>query len=274
MSADPNRLQQVFWNLLSNAVKFTPKGGRVQLLLEQVNSHLRVSVSDSGEGISPQFLPYVFDRFRQSDASSTRLHGGLGLGLAIAKQLIELHGGTIFAESAGLGHGATFTVSLPFIATHEGDGTSQRSHLTETKLPIDAVSHADIAGLKVLVVDDEPDARALIRVLLEERKAQVVVAATAAEGLELLRESRPDVLVSDIGMPVQDGYELIRQVRRLDHHDGGATPAVALTAYARSEDHMKAVMAGFQQHVSKPVEPDELITVIASLAQRPPMHEA
>ena len=268
VSGDPNRLQQVFWNLLSNAVKFTPKGGLVRLLLERVNSHLEVSVSDSGEGINPQFLPYVFDRFRQSDASTTRQHGGLGLGLAIAKQLIELHGGSIRAKSPGLGQGAHFTVSLPLIAVHERDGSSPRPHPPPANLQADVVPCADIAGLKVLVVDDEPDARALIRALLEECQVRVVVAGTAAEGLDLLRENRPDVLVSDIGMPGQDGYELIRQVRRLGLQDGGATPAVALTAYARSEDRMKAVMAGFQHHVSKPVEPNELITMIASLAQR------
>ena len=273
VSGDPDRLQQVFWNLLSNAVKFTPQGGLVQLNLERVNSHLQVCVSDSGEGISPQFLPYVFDRFRQSDASTTRQHGGLGLGLAIAKQLIELHGGTVLARSAGIGQGATFIVSLPLIAAHERE-TPSRRRPAANNLPDEAIPCAAIAGLKVLVVDDEPDARALIRALLEEYEAQVVVAGTAAEGLDLLRARRPDVLVSDIGMPGEDGYELIRQVRRLGHHDGGATPAVALTAYARSEDRMKAVMAGFQHHVSKPVDPNELITMIASLAQRPSMRGA
>jgi PAS domain S-box-containing protein len=270
VSGDPGRLQQVFWNLLSNAVKFTPRDGRVQVLLERVNSHLEVSVIDTGEGITPDFLPHVFDRFRQADASSTRRHGGLGLGLSIARQLVEMHGGSVRAKSAGLGHGATFTVALPLMPIQgEPAPATERRHPRSAGDPAGRDACAEIAGVKVLVVDDEPDARALMKRLLEACDARVIVAASAAEAINLLQSQRPDVLVSDIGMPQDDGYALIRQVRALPPQSGGQTPAVALTAYARSEDRVKAVMAGFQHHVAKPVEPAELIAMIASLAQRP-----
>ncbi len=268
VSGDPNRLQQVFWNLLTNSVKFTPRGGRVQVVLERVNSHLEVSVIDTGEGIDPAFLPHVFDRFRQADAAITRRHGGLGLGLAIVKQLVELHGGNIRAKSPGMGHGATFTVSLPVMIVHtDADPSQERRHPTAAGLPIAWDACADLAGLKVLVVDDEPDARALVRRLLEDCNAVVIVAASAAEALERLKLDRPDVLVSDIGMPGVDGYELMRQVRALRPDEGGSTAAVALTAYARAQDRVKAVMAGFQHHIAKPVEPAELIAMVASLSR-------
>ncbi len=275
VSGDPGRLQQVFWNLLINAVKFTPRDGRVQVMLERVNSHVEVSVIDSGEGITPEFLPQVFDRFRQADGSTTRRHGGLGLGLAIVKQLVELHGGNVRAKSAGVGQGSTFTVMLPVMAVREGaEPGEERRHPTAdgaaggVKEEAEKLEGGDIAGMRVVVVDDEADARALMKRLLEENGAAVMVAGSAAEALEVLKRERPDVLVSDIGMPGEDGYSLIRRVRGLRGEEGGATPAVALTAYARAEDRMKAVGAGFQHHVAKPVEPGALIAVVGSLRRR------
>jgi CheY-like chemotaxis protein len=267
VSGDPNRLQQVFWNLLSNAIKFTAKGGRVQVLLERINSHLEVSVIDTGEGIDPAFLPHVFDRFRQADATTTRRHGGLGLGLAIVKQVVELHGGTIRAKSPGKNHGATFIVSLPLTVVHpEIDPLPPRRHPTAEPVAVAVDSSVRIAGVRVLVVDDEPDARALLRRLFEERGATVSTASSATEALSILQTERPDVLISDIGMPDEDGYTLIRRVRSLRPEHGGRTPAIALTAYARAEDRVKAVVAGFQHHLSKPIEPVELIVMVASLA--------
>jgi PAS domain S-box-containing protein len=268
VSGDPARLQQIFWNLLTNAVKFTRRGGRVQVLLERVNSHLEVSVIDTGEGINPAFLPHVFDRFRQADGTTTRRHGGLGLGLAIVKQLVELHGGSIRAKSPGEGHGATFTVSLPVTVVHpELEPIPARRHPSAAGDTVAPNGCADIKGMKILVVDDEPDSRALVKRLLEDCNAIVISAASAAEAVEILQAQRPDVLVSDIGMPLVDGYELIRRVRQLRKEQGGETPAVALTAYARAEDRVKAVMSGFQHHVAKPVDPAELIAMIASLSK-------
>lgn len=267
VSGDVNRLQQVFWNLLTNAVKFTPRGGRVQVLLERVNSHLEVSVIDTGEGIEPSFLPHVFDRFRQANGSTNRRHGGLGLGLAIVKQLVELHGGTVRAKSGGPGAGSTFTVSLPLIVIHpEPKPAPERRHPVLGPVHLSEEMCLQIEGVKVLVVDDEPDARSLVKRFLEDCKACVTTAGSADEAMELLKSTRPQVLVSDIGMPGEDGYALIRRVRALPSEQGGDTPAIALTAYARAEDRMKAVMAGFQQHVVKPVEPAELITLVGILA--------
>jgi PAS domain S-box-containing protein len=281
VSGDPGRLQQVFWNLLNNAVKFTPRGGRVQVVLGRVNSHVEVSVADSGEGIAPEFLPYVFDRFRQADASTTRRHGGLGLGLAIVRQLVELHGGGVRAESAGLGRGATFILTLPLTPVDVREGSAgDRRHPTAADGGVGAAAAdapgatglADacirIEGVRVLVVDDEPDARGVVERVLRDCGAAVATAASAREALERLEGERFDVLVSDIGMPGEDGYALIRRVRGLGVERGGAIPAVALTAYARAEDRMKAVLAGFQMHVAKPVEPAELVTMVASLAGR------
>lgn len=267
VSGDVNRLQQVFWNLLTNAMKFTPRGGRVQVILERVNSHLEVSVIDTGEGIDPSFLPHVFDRFRQADGGTNRRHGGLGLGLAIVKQLVELHGGDVRAKSGGLGTGSTFTVSLPLTVIHpEPEPAAERRHPVLGPVQLSEEMCLQIEGVKVLVVDDESDARLLVRRFLEECKARVTTASSAGEALELLKSTRPQVLVSDIGMPGEDGYALIRRVRALPPEQGGDTPAIALTAYARAEDRMKAVMAGFQQHVVKPVEPAELITLVGILA--------
>jgi CheY-like chemotaxis protein/two-component sensor histidine kinase len=275
VNGDPNRLQQILWNILNNAVKFTPRGGRVQVLLERVNSHLELSVIDSGQGISPEFLPHVFDRFSQADATNTRAHAGLGLGLAIVKQLVELHGGSVRVQSAGPGQGATFCIELPLPSvSSEAAYSPDRRHPShrervELNLPDPASRFADFSGLKILVVDDEADARALMRRLFEDSRATVFEASSAAEALSLLRSVRPAVLVSDVGMPGESGYGLIRQIRALPAEAGGATPAVALTAYARTEDRMQAILAGFQHHVAKPVEPAELIAMVASLCQRP-----
>jgi len=267
VSGDPARLQQIVWNLLANAVEFTPKGGQVQVLLERVNSHVEISVIDTGQGIKPEFLPHVFERFRQADASTTRQHGGLGLGLAIVKHLVEMHGGTVRAKSPGEGQGATFTVSLPIIVIHHQEAEPEKVRLkqpeaAELESPRDA-----LAGVRVLVVDDEADARVLVKRALADCGAEVRVAETVAEALQVLEKFRPHILVSDIGMPEEDGYDLIRQIR-----GGGWTarrmPAVALTAFARAEDRKRAMLAGFQTHVAKPVDPAELVAVVASLAGR------
>jgi PAS domain S-box-containing protein len=271
VSGDPHRLQQVFWNLLTNALKFTPKDGRVSVTLERVNSHLEVSVSDNGEGIDPAFLPHVFERFRQADASTSRQYGGLGLGLSIVKQLVELHGGSVSAKSAGAGKGSSFRVALPLMAASGFDAPENevREHPTRSASADGGDwSHVDLSGVKVLVVDDQPDARLLIQRLLEERRATVTTAASAAEALENVSKQTPDVLVSDIGMPREDGYSLIRQLRGLPG-EKGQVPAIALTAYARVEDRVKAIRAGYQSHLSKPVEAIELVAIIGSLLKRP-----
>ena len=275
VSGDPNRLQQVFWNLLSNAIKFTAKGGRVQVLLERINSHVEVSVIDTGEGIDPTFLPHVFDRFRQADATTTRRHGGLGLGLAIVKQVVELHGGSIRAKSPGKHQGATFIVSLPLTVIHpEIEPLPPRRHPAAEPVAAAVDSDVELVGVRVLIVDDEPDARALLRRLFEERGAMVSTAASSTEALSILQAERPDVLISDIGMPDEDGYTLIRRVRSLLPENGGRTPAIALTAYARAEDRVKAVVAGFQHHLSKPIEPVELLVMVASLCDRSTQRDA
>ena len=266
VSADAGRLQQVIWNLLSNAIKFTPRSGRVEVRLARVNTHVEITVSDTGQGIDTEFLPYVFERFRQADASTRRPHAGLGLGLAIVRHLSELHGGSVHAESAGLGQGAAFTVRLP-MATASPVPAIQPSE-TPTDEDRDSDCTPNLAGLSVLVVDDEPDARELLRRVLQQCDALVHVAGSAAEGLRLFEKHRPDMLISDIGMPGEDGYDLIRQIRA---HEGGGNPrmpAVALTAFARSEDRRRAMLAGFQVHMPKPVMPSELIAVVASLAGR------
>jgi PAS domain S-box-containing protein len=265
---DPNRLQQVFWNLLSNAVKFTPKGGRVKIDLGRIDSHLEVRITDSGIGIKEDFLPFVFDRFRQADASTTRQYGGLGLGLSIVKQLVELHGGSILAQSRGEGHGATFVVSLPLSAVQPGtepESARPGDHGRRSRLSA-FLADGGIKGVKVLVVDDEPDARALVKRLLEDHGASVTTAASANEALRCLMASPPDVLVSDIGMPNEDGYSLIRRLRELPPEKGGAVRALALTAYARVEDRDRSILAGFQMHMPKPVDPAELIAMVATLA--------
>jgi PAS domain S-box-containing protein len=271
VSGDPNRLQQIVSNLLSNAIKFTLRGGKVEVLLERVNSHIEVTVTDTGQGISPEFLPHVFDRFRQADASTTRTHGGLGLGLSIVKQLVELHGGTVRAKSAGEGLGATFTVSLPLTITKHQSQDRRHPTTSVDRLPGDDI-HVSFEGTKILVVDDESDARNLIERLLTDRNAHVIKADSADAALKLIASERPDVLLSDIGMPNKDGYDLIRALRALSADEGGRTPAIALTAFARSEDRTRAMMAGYQVHLSKPVEPSELIATVASLVGRTGAH--
>jgi CheY-like chemotaxis protein/anti-sigma regulatory factor (Ser/Thr protein kinase) len=275
VAGDPARLHQVFWNLLSNSVKHSQRGGRVQVVMERVSSHLEVSVMDDGEGIPPEFLPHVFDRFRQADSTTTRRHGGLGLGLSIVKQLVELHGGTVRARSPGVGQGATFTVTFPLTPVHqetEPTGEQRRYRPADVDASASLGAGVKLSGVRVLVVDDEPDARALVERLLKDCGAVVTTAASASEALEAVRRERPDVMVSDIGMPGEDGYSLIRKVRALGPGEGGDVMAVALTAYARSEDRTRAMLAGFQTHVAKPVEPTEIVAAVASLASRTGRH--
>jgi PAS domain S-box-containing protein len=268
ISGDPNRLQQVFWNLLSNAIKFTPKGGKVQILLERVNSDVEARVIDTGEGIAAEFLPYVFERFQQGDASTTRRHGGLGLGLAIVKQLVELHGGHVRVQSDGVGQGATFMVSLPLITVYSEPDQERRHPRTAIREnpPFPEIS---LAKVHVLVVDDEIDSRDLVKRLLEMAGARVSMACSASEAMKRIVAGRPDVLVCDVGMPGEDGYSLIRRLRaREAEQQEGGLPAIALSAYARSEDRTKAIRSGFQNHLAKPVEPAELMAVVSSLAGR------
>ncbi len=267
ISGDSERLQQIVWNLLSNAIKFTPKKGRVHIRLERINSHIEITISDTGIGIKPEFLPYVFERFRQADSSSTRSYSGLGLGLAIVRHLVELHGGTVSVDSLGEGQGSTFTVMLPVIPVVRLETEEERVHPTVSKgVPFN--SPPALNNLRVLVVDDEVDTRDFITAVLVECGAEVKAVASAAEALTEIKQWQPDVLVSDIGMPLEDGYSLIRKVRLLSPNQGGRIPAAALTAYARAEDRTRALQSGFQMHLPKPVEPAELVTVVASLAQR------
>ena len=272
---DPNRLQQVVWNLLSNAVKFTPRGGRVSVSLARVESHVEVTVADTGRGIEPAFLPYVFERFRQADASSKRAQGGLGLGLAIVRQLVELHGGTVEAHSAGANRGATFTVRLPVGALRAAPGDAGDSDQAAAPVPGTPAAPlaarptlCDLHGLNVLVVDDEPDSLTVLRRLLETSGAAVATAGDVAAALAALADAPFDVLISDIGMPGQDGYDLIRQLRALPPEKGGRMPAIALTAFARVEDRIRALQAGFQFHATKPVDRAELTALIATLTRR------
>ena len=267
VSGDPERLQQILWNLLSNAVKFTGRGEKVQVRLARVNSHVEVAVSDTGIGIPADFLPHVFERFRQADASTTRESGGLGLGLAIARQLTEMHGGTIQAASAGVGHGATFTVQLPLMSVLPPRDDGERVHPRGTVAPR-PVAIDELAALRVLAVDDDPDALALVVEVLSAAGARVTGAGSATEALGRLDTEVPDVIVADIGMPHVDGYQLIDQIRR--HRDVRVRhiPAAALTAYARSEDRVKVLRAGFQIHLAKPIDPGELVTTVAALARR------
>ena len=264
---DGDRLQQIVWNLLTNAVKFTPKGGRIQVKLQRIDSHVEIVVSDSGVGISKDFLPYVFDRFRQADASTTRIHGGLGLGLSIVHQLVDLHGGSVSVASEGEGKGATFTISLPFgVTSSEKEGEPANPVSTDEVNTLEGLP--SLAGLKVLVVDDEADTRELIREVLKECNAEVILSRSAAEALEALEQYQPDILISDLGMPDEDGYSLISKIRALPAERGGHIPAAALTAYARAEDRMRVLRSGFQFHLPKPVDSAELVTVVASLAGR------
>ena len=266
---DPARMQQVIWNLLSNAIKFTPEGGTVTLSEQRDRTTLLISVSDTGAGIEPEFLPHVFDRFRQQDPASTRKHGGLGLGLSIVRHLVALHSGTIEAHSAGEGEGATFTVRLPLSPVTAGPGRNDNGDGRSAGIS----DSPSLEGVHVLVVDNEPDARGLVSAILESRGAIVSVAASASEALDIIRDHRPDVLLSDIAMPGEDGYTFIRKVRRMD---GPFTPlpAVALTAFAGEGDRAEALVAGYQEHLSKPVEPARLAAVVAALARRDVVKDA
>jgi PAS domain S-box-containing protein len=264
VSGDSNRLQQIVWNLLSNAIKFTPNGGRVKIRLERVNEQAEIIVSDTGKGINPDFLPYIFESFRQEDVSVTRKYGGLGLGLAIVRQLVEAHGGTITADSPGEGLGATFTVQLPLLNIEPE--IKQINKLSQPELKL--------TGIRVLTVDDDPDARELLTVLLAEYGATVLTVGSAAEILANLESFQPDVLVSDIGMPEVDGYSLIQQIRTLSPEKGGQIPAIALTAYARVDDYQQAITSGYQRHITKPLDPEELVQTVVALAQAKKMLDA
>jgi CheY-like chemotaxis protein len=307
IEGDADRLQQVVWNLLNNAVKFTPAGGRVDVRLDRLGSNLRLRVSDTGRGIAPSFLPYVFDRFRQADASSTRAHGGLGIGLTIVRHIVELHHGAVEAQSEGEGHGATFMVLLPAMATaaaaavvQGGDGPAAAARAEiqrggsdngepvgspagisadnrpeDGRAPVGAAPRgtgggADLSGLRIVVVDDEPDARDVIARILARAGAQTTSAGSVRDALAAITSQRPDVIVSDIAMPVEDGYDLIRILRELSPTLGPAIPTLALTAYAREEDRARCLSAGFEAYLAKPVDPAELIGVIAHLAAASP----
>jgi PAS domain S-box-containing protein len=264
---DPDRLQQIVWNLLMNAVKFTPRGGRVQVLLQRVNSHVEIVVSDSGQGIAPELLPVIFERFRQADSTSTRAHGGLGLGLALARHLVELHGGTITGHSAGEGKGATFIVQLPLAAITPGEDSGPRVHPT-ARTPVTGGVAPVLEQARVLVVDDDRDALALPATILTAARAEVHVCDSAEAALAVFRDWRPEVVIADIEMPDEDGLSLIRKIRALETTPGTRVPAIALTAYGRAEDRMRTLSAGFSMHVPKPVDPVELVTVVASLLGR------
>jgi PAS domain S-box-containing protein len=259
---DRNRLQQIVWNLLSNAIKFTPKDGKIHVGIQRVNSHVEILVTDSGEGISLEFLPHVFDRFRQANSSTTRKKGGLGLGLAIAKHLTELHGGSLSASSGGPGSGATFTVHLPLVSAQrrsEFEAREARGVAVDEATP-----EGDLSGIKVLTVDDDPDSLQIIERILQKSGALVRTARSMQEALTAFSEFLPDILLSDVGMPEHDGYELIQRLREMPQ--GKGVPAVALTALARQQDRTRALRAGFQMHVAKPVDAEELVAVVQNLA--------
>jgi len=268
---DPSRLQQVLWNLLTNAVKFTPKDGSIQVRLQRVDSSIEIGIVDSGAGIRPEFLPHVFDRFRQSNGAITRSHKGLGLGLSIVKHLVELHGGQVSALSEGVGKGSTFTVRLPIASLRPPAIERKASPNTARDTPVSGMmldSKPELHGLRMLVVDDEPDARELVTTLLEGNGVEVTAAGSAPEALALIPRILPDILLSDIGMPGMDGYELVQKLRQLPQALGGRTLAVALTAFARTEDRSRAFLSGFDMYLPKPVDPSELMALVVNLAHR------
>jgi CheY-like chemotaxis protein len=271
---DPDRLQQVFWNLLSNAVKFTPREGRVTVWIGRVGTNLHIRVSDTGSGISAEFLPHVFERFRQQEGARSRTYGGLGLGLAIAKELVELHGGTVGAESDGSGRGATITVILPIppllIEPRNTGDAESRLEQTASEKAWSATDRLALNGVRVLVVEDDPDGRDMLVTAFEHCGARVTATASALEAMAAFRREVPDVLISDIGLPGEDGYELMGKIRALPPAEGGMVPALALTAYSGEEDRRKALAAGFQVHVPKPAEPATLVAKVAVLVARSP----
>ncbi|HEY0170059.1 MAG TPA: ATP-binding protein [Pyrinomonadaceae bacterium] len=266
VNGDADRLQQVIWNLLTNAIKFTPADGQILVKLERAGSQVEITVRDSGIGIHPEFLPHIFDRFRQADPATNRVHGGMGLGLSIVRQLVELHGGAVRAESEGAGKGVTFVISLPFVSFEGASEGAGRLPLAAGQLEINCPP--SLQGLRVLVVDDEADTLGMIRAVLEHCKMEVITAGSASEALGAIAQLRPDVLLSDLGMPGEDGYALIAGVRALPAERGGRIPAAALTAYVRAEDRAKVLRSGFQLHVPKPFGPQELVAVVANLAGR------
>jgi PAS domain S-box-containing protein len=261
IAGDPARLQQVIWNVLSNALKFTQSGGHVSVTLREIQTHAIITVADDGTGIAAEYLPFVFDRFHQADRSTTRRFGGLGLGLAIVKHLVELHGGTVHAASEGPGRGASFTLAIPAIPADLPEANDQVPPPRQ-----DAWEEVSFDGLRILIVEDEPDTRDFLKRLLEGRGAAVLAASSMEQALRLFRSGSPDLLISDIGLPELDGYDLMRMVRAEPTSRAHTMPAIAVTAYARPEDRMRALRAGYQSHISKPVEPAELLTAVASLA--------
>ncbi len=281
---DRTRLRQVFWNLLSNAIKFTPRGGRIEVRQNQSTrraEEAEITVRDSGQGIAPEFLPFIFDRFRQMDSSASRRHGGLGLGLSIVKQLVEFHGGVVRAESKGLGQGAVFSVTLPIGKASGAVPPSASGEETDPELPFSVTEtgkagslaghdelerSARLAGVRLLIVEDDADQRFLLQKVLRDHGARVSVAEDAKTGLELLRRERPQIIISDIGLPEVDGYEFLSRVRELPEDQGGWTPAIALTAFVRAEDRQRALDAGFLTHITKPAETAELVALVANVA--------
>ncbi len=268
MSGDANRLQQIFWNLFTNAIKFTPKGGQIKITAARRDSEIRVEVTDTGIGITEQFLPYIFDRFRQADGSTTRAQGGLGLGLAIVRHLVEAHHGQVEVESAGEQRGSTFTVSfpIPVTITDHSNGDGETRQVADEELLVN--SRRILDGVKILVVDDDPDTRDLVTTILTRCGSEVRASESAADALLTFQEWQPDLLVSDIGMPQTDGYALIRKLRKLKSKRARQIPALALTAYATDEDQSLALSAGFQRHLSKPIEPESLVSSIAAALGR------
>jgi CheY-like chemotaxis protein len=271
VAGDAQRLQQVVWNLLSNAIKFTPRNGRVQIRLARINSHVEIVVSDTGEGIDPEFLPHLFQRFRQADSAFTRSHGGLGLGLAISRHLVEAHGGSIEAVSPGKGHGTTVRVELPLMIVH--DETANDPDRVHPSVDVTAPGHLqlpDLGGRKVLLVDDDADAREMARDALTFAGAVVLTASSATEALTMLEREQVDVAILDIGLPETDGYELLKAIRARTKDRQGGIPVAALTAYARAIDRTRSLQAGFQMHLSKPIQPSELAAAVLALS---PLHE-
>jgi CheY-like chemotaxis protein len=268
VSGDPERLQQVVWNLVSNAVKFTRRGGRVQVRVERVDSHVEIVVSDTGIGIPVSFLPHVFERFRQADGGISRERGGLGLGLAIVRHLAELHGGTVSVASGGEGEGATFRVRLPVMIVHVDPRAAQRGPAQAATTDASGVHLANLDGVRILAVDDDLDARLLVREILSAAGADVHTADSGEEALDAIKRVKPHVLLADLGMPRMDGFELIQRVRTSDDPAVHDVVAAALTAYARSEDRAKALRSGYEIHLSKPIDPAELVTTMAALARR------